>query len=150
DQAIATRTVRGGTVAGYYPFNRYARVELSGGLVQYNEEYSDPSLQQYSEQYQQQQYGSVLFRNGTMVPLSVAFVSEDTIFRDYGPLSGKTMRLAYDVSPKIGNTLSRQAVDLDARWYQRLAGNGVAAFRLKGFRSWGSYPDFFYFGGNSE
>jgi hypothetical protein len=150
DQAIATRTVRGGSIAGYYPFNRYARVELSGGLVQYNEEYSDPSLQQYSEDYQKQQYGAVLFRNGTMVPLSVAFVSEDTIFREYGPLSGKTMRFAYDVSPKIGNSLSRQAVDLDARWYQRLAGNGVAAFRLKGFRSWGNYPDFFYFGGNSE
>jgi hypothetical protein len=150
DQAIATRTVRGGSIAGYYPFNRYSRIELTGGVVQYNEEYSDPGLQQYSDQYQQQLYGTTLFRNGTMLPLGVAFVSEDTVFRDYGPLSGKTARLAYDVSPKIGNTLGRQALDLDARWYQRLAGNGVAAFRLKGFRSWGDYPDFFYFGGNSE
>jgi hypothetical protein len=150
DQAIATRTVRGGSISGYYPFNRYARVEMSGGLVQYNEEYSDPTLQGISEDYQRAQYGSVLFRNGTMVPFSVAFVSEDTIFREYGPLSGKTLRFAYDVSPKIGSTLSRQAVDLDGRWYQRIAGNGVAAFRLKGFRSWGEFPDFFYFGGNSE
>ena len=103
-----------------------------------------------AEQYQAAQYGTQLFRNGTMLPFGVAFVSEDTVFRDYGPLSGKTTRLAYDVSPKIGSTLSRQTLDLDARWYQRLAGNGVAAFRLKGFRSWGDYPDFFYFGGNSE
>ncbi len=28
--------------------------------------------------------------------------------------------------------------------------NGVLAFRFKGFRSWGTNPDYFYFGGNSE
>jgi hypothetical protein len=150
DRAIATRTVRGGTIFGYYPFNRYSRVELSGGIVQYAEEFSDPTLEQYTQDYQQAAYGTQLFRNGTMVPLGVTLVTEDTIFREYGPLSGKTARIGYDVSPKIGNTLERQAVDADVRWYQRLAGNGVAAFRLKGFKSWGTYPDFFYFGGNSE
>ena len=34
DDAVATRTVRGGSVFGIYPFSRYRRVELSGGLVQ--------------------------------------------------------------------------------------------------------------------
>ncbi len=150
DRAIGTRTVRGGTLFGYYPLNRYSRLELSGGVVNYNEEFSDPAVQQYSEQYQIQQYGTTLFRNGTMIPFGIAFVSEDTIFREYGPLAGKTMRVAYDVSPKIGNTLDRQTLDADVRWYQRIAGNGVAAFRFKGFNSWGGYPDFFYFGGNSE
>src|SRR5213594_321840 len=38
--AIATRTVRGGSAFGIYPFSRYRRVELSGGLVQLNEEYN--------------------------------------------------------------------------------------------------------------
>src|SRR6185295_319295 len=52
DDAIGTRTVRGGTVFGIYPFSRYRRVELSGGLIQLNESYNDPGLQQYSDCYQ--------------------------------------------------------------------------------------------------
>src|SRR6267143_1822289 len=42
DLATATRTVRGGTAFGIYPFDRYRRVELSGGVVQINESYNDP------------------------------------------------------------------------------------------------------------
>jgi outer membrane protein assembly factor BamA len=85
-----------------------------------------------------------------MVPLSAAFVQETTVFREFGPLSGSTMRVAYDAAPKIGNFLSRQTFDLDARYYQRLASTGVLALRLRGFKSIGSSPDFLYFGGNSE
>src|SRR5438309_11484889 len=33
DQAVATRTLQGGTLFGIYPFNRFRRVELTGGLV---------------------------------------------------------------------------------------------------------------------
>jgi outer membrane protein assembly factor BamA len=60
------------------------------------------------------------------------------------------MRFAYDAAPKIGKTLSRQTFDGDARYYQRLASTGVLAMRLRGFKSIGAYPDFLYFGGNSE
>ena len=35
DLAVATRTVRGGTAYGIYPFNRYRRIELYGGINQY-------------------------------------------------------------------------------------------------------------------
>ena len=49
DDAIATRTVRGGSAFGIYPFNRYRRMELSGGLIQLNEEYNDPGLQAYAD-----------------------------------------------------------------------------------------------------
>ena len=35
DLAVATRTVRGGTAYGIYPFNRYRRVEVFGGINQY-------------------------------------------------------------------------------------------------------------------
>ena len=45
------------------------------------------------------------------MPLGAAFIQETTIFREFGPLSGSTMRLAYDVSPKIG----RPAVASDVR-----------------------------------
>lgn len=148
--AIATRTLRGGTAFGIYPFNRYRRVELFGGVVDYQEEYQDQFVEQAANQYQEQQYGQRVFRNGTAVPLGVAFVQETTVFREFGPLSGNTMRLEYAYQPKIGNTLTNQTIDADARWYQRLGGSGLLALRLKGFRSWGDDPNFFYYGGNSE
>ncbi len=146
DDAVATRTVRGGSVIGSYPLNRYRRLEVSGGLLQLDEQYANEALQQYSTQ----EYGQSVFRNGILMPLSVAYISETTVFREFGPLSGSTMRLAYDVSPGFGGMLSRQTFDVDARYYQRLASTGVLAFRFKGFKSTGDFPDYTYFGGNSE
>src|SRR2546422_3798870 len=150
DLAVATRTVRGGTAFGIWPINRYRRIEFSGGVMQYNEEFNDPSLEAYSATYQQQQFGRQLFRNGTFVPFGVHFVQETTVFREFGPLAGNTMRLSYEVAPKIGNTLSRQTMDVDVRKYLRLGSTGLLALRGRGFKSSGDYPDFMYFGGNSE
>jgi hypothetical protein len=150
DLAIATRTVRGGMGFGIWPLNRYRRIELFGGVTQYREEFNDPGLEEYSRQYQEQTYGRVLFNNGTLVPLGVSFVQETTVFREFGPLAGNTMRLSYEIAPKIGNTLTRQTVDLDARYYLRLGGSGLLALRGRGFKSTGDNPDFLYFGGNSE
>jgi hypothetical protein len=151
DNAIATRTVRGGSAIGLYPFNRYRRLELSAGLYNLSESYNDPGLQAISEQYQQELTGGQsLLRSGTVLPFGVAFVSETTVFREFGPLAGSTMRLAYDVAPKVFGTLSRQTFDGDIRYYQRLASTGVLALRLRGFKSIGDYPDYIYFGGNSE
>ena len=148
--AVATRTVRGGSAFGIWPLDRYRRVELFGGLQQYREQYADPELEFYTRDYQQQQFGRVLFRNGTMVPFGLSYVQETTVFREFGPLAGNTMRLTYSAAPEIGNTLSRQTADVDARYYLRLAGSGLLALRGRGFKSWGQYPDFTYFGGNSE
>src|SRR6185436_2930335 len=91
-----------------------------------------------------------VFRNGTLIPLGAAFIQETTVFREFGPLAGSTMRLAYDVSPKIAGTLSRQTFDGDVRHYLRIGGSGLLATRLRGFKSTGDFPDFLYFGGNSE
>ena len=151
DRAIATRTIRGGTIYGIYPLNRYTRLEMAGGVVQYKEEFSDAGVRSLFAAVQQiDNYGTVVFNNGTLVPLSLTLVQEDTVFREFGPLAGSTMRLSYEVAPKIGNTLQRQVVDGDIRWYQRLGGSGLLALRLKGFQSWGDNPDFFFYGGNSE
>jgi len=150
DLAIATRTVRGGSAIGIFPLDRYRRLEFSGGVMQLNEEYNDPAVQQAAQDYQQQLYGASVFRNGTLVPIGVSFISETTVFREFGPLAGSTMRLAYDVSPKIHNTLSRQTIDLEARHYLRLGGSGLLATRIKGFKSTGDFPDFWYFGGNYD
>jgi len=150
DDAIATRTQRGASLFGIYPFNRYRRVELSGGVIQLDEQYADPALQQYTQDYQTALYGRTVLRNGTLVPIGAAFVSETTVFREFGPLAGSTMRLAYDTSPKIGPLLSRQTFDGDIRHYSRIGSTGVFATRLRGFKSLGDFPDFQYFGGNSE
>jgi Tol biopolymer transport system component len=150
DFAVATRTIRGGTAFGIWPMDRYRRLELFGGVLQYREEFNDPSLQNYSQNYQLDRFGRQLFRSGTYVPLGVNFVQETTVFREFGPLAGNTMRLSYEVAPKVGNTLSRQTADIDARYYLRLGGSGLLALRARGFKSWGDSPDFMYFGGNSE
>jgi hypothetical protein len=150
DLAVATRTIRGGSIFGIWPLNRYRRIELVGGVLQYREEFNDPGLQQESEQFQQAQFGRQLLRSGTYVPLGVNFVQETTVFREFGPLSGNTMRLSYEVSPAIGETLGRQTFDADLRYYKRLGGSGLVALRARGFKSWGDAPDFLYFGGNSE
>ena len=150
DLAQATSTIQGGSIFGIYPFNRYRRVELSAGVLQYRQSFNDPSLQQYSQGYQEQVFGRQLFQNGTFVPLTATFVEETTIFREFGPLSGRTMRLSYETSPAVGGLLSRQTIDADIRKYTRLGTTGLLALRLRGFRSWGEAPDFIYFGGNSE
>jgi len=150
DLATATRTIQGGTAFAIYPFNRYRRVEVFGGFNRYQESFNDPLVQQASDDYQQEVYGQPLFNNGNMVPLGVAFVQETTIFREFGPLSGSTMRLSYEISPKIAGMLSRQTFDGDARKYFRLGATGLLALRARGFKSTGDNPDFTYFGGNSE
>jgi hypothetical protein len=150
DLAVATRTLRGGTAFAIYPFNRYRRLELYGGVTDYRERFDDPGLEAYSQQYQRDQFGSVLFNNGTMVPLGASFIQETTVFREFGPLAGSTMRRNYEGAPKVAGTLTRQTVDVDARRYFRLGGTGLFAVRARGFRSWGDNPGFMYFGGNSE
>jgi len=149
DDAVATRTMRGGTAFGIYPFDQYRRMEVSAGLVHLSEQFNDPALEDYVNNLPGGQQQSV-FRDGTLLPLGVAFVQETTIFREFGPLAGNTMRFSYDVSPAVAGTLSRQTFDVDARYYQRIATSGVLALRFRGFKSIGDYPDYTYFGGNSE
>ena len=150
DDAIATRTTRGGSVYGIYPINRFSRIEMSAGIAQSKEQFDDPNLRAFGERLQQAQFGTELFRDGVFVPLSVAFIQETTVFREFGPVAGNTMRLVFDFSPKLGNTLSQQSVDLDARYYLRIRETGVLALRARGFQAWGESPNFTFFGGNSE
>ena len=150
DLAVATTTSRGATAFGIWPFNRYRRVELFGGVVYTNEQFADQGFQDYSQQYQQAQFGRQLLNSGTLVPFGLSFVQETTVFREFGPLAGNTVRLSYEIAPDLGPTLSRQTLDADARKYFRLGGSGLLAFRAKGYKSWGSAPSYYYFGGNSE
>ena len=143
----ATSRVRGGSAIGLYPLDRFRRLELSAGLFQIKEEFNG-NAQQYLDTFGQSQ--PQVFRSGTSLPLGFAFVQETTVFREFGPLSGSTMRLAYEAEPPIGSSLSSRTIDADARYYQRIATSGVLALRIKGFRSSGDTPRYSYFGGNSE
>ncbi|HUR21084.1 MAG TPA: hypothetical protein VMZ90_09775 [Vicinamibacterales bacterium] len=150
DAAQAVRTQRGVTGFGIYPFNRYSRLEVSGGYVHLSERFADSALQQASDEYQEQNFGTRLFQSGNMVPLGLTFVHETTVFRDFGPVAGKTASIGVSWSPGVGNFLERRTVDADARYYKRLGANGVLAFRARGLQSWGQNPEFLFFGGNSE
>ncbi len=150
DDALAVRTARGGSFISIYPFDQYRRLELSAGLFSTNERYQNQDLQQESQNFQQQQFGTQLFRDGTFLPLGIAYVQETTIFRPYGPLSGNTMRVSFEYAPAGRNFLSRQTFDVDARSYLRIRENGVLALRVRGFKSWGEFPDFYFFGGNGD
>jgi len=150
DQAIATQTMRGATVFGIYPISRFRRLELSAGFYHSSENFDDPSVQTANEAFLSNEFGVELFRDGLFAPLTATYVQETTIFREFGPLAGNTVRISFTESPKLGNTLSQRSVDADARYYFRLGDTGLLAFRARGFKSWGDYPDFTFFGGNSE
>ncbi len=150
DNAIATRRSNGGSAIGIYPIDRFRRLELSAGLYNFKETFADEGLAAQSEAYQMAQFGTNLFRNGTFMPFGTRFVQETTVFREYGPVAGNTVMAGYEYAPGMGGLLSRQTVDLDARYYLRLLENGVLAFRGRAFRSWGQFPDFIFFGGQSE
>jgi hypothetical protein len=150
DQAIATQTARGATISAIYPLNRYTRLEMSGGFLQFGQEYNEPGLQDIANDYQEDLYGRVLFVDGQFMPFGLSLVRETTIFREYGPLAGHTLQLGYEYAPSAGSLLSRQTVEGDARYYLPIATNGVLALRARGYKSWGEYPGYLYFGGNSE
>ena len=148
--SIGSRSTRGATAYGIYPFNRYARVELSGGFFNIAEKFDDPTLEQAAIDYQNQVYGTQVFRNGNMMPFGLGLTRETTIFREFGPVAGSTEKIDYTMAPKIGSLLSRQTIDGEARRYLRLGTTGVLAMRYRGFKSWGDNPDFTYFGGNAD
>ena len=150
-QAQSTQTVRGGSLIGIYPLDKFHRVEVSGGFMNIDQSFNDPSLQAYSTAYQQSLTGGqLLTRSGSMVPLSAAFVRETTVFREYGPLAGSTARISYEYAPKVASMLSRRTIDADARHYLRIGSNGVFATRIRGYKSDGDFPGFMYFGGNGD
>ena len=150
DQAVATQTARGATAFGIYPLNRYARLQVSGGLLQFKQAYNEPGLQDIADEFQRQQYGRTLFNSGNFMPIGIEYIQETTVFREYGPLAGNTVRIGYEYAPSFGDFLSRQTAEVDARYYKRIATNGVLAFRARGYKSWGEFPGYLYFGGNSE
>jgi hypothetical protein len=147
DNAESTQAIMGGSAFGIYPLDSFRRLEVNGGLYYQSNKYNDPATAYYAGLYPGYGNSSI---SGMLMPLAATFVQETTVFREFGPLSGNTIRAMYEYAPPIGALMSRQTFDGDFRYYQRLFGTGVLAFRGRGFKSTGDYPAYTYFGGMSE
>ncbi|MBI4348542.1 MAG: PD40 domain-containing protein [Elusimicrobia bacterium] len=150
DQALMTTNVQGAQAILVKPLDPYRRVEFSAGMVQYSARMADEVMQYFGYQNQANGGPTILTNGVTMLPINAALVSETTVFRPFGPLSGHTYRISGEYAPGIGGAESRRTVEVDARKYMKIGDSGVFAVRGKGLRSWGDVPGYEYFGGNSE
>ena len=75
--------------------------------------------------------GGSCSRTATSCRSTATFVEETTVFREFGPLAGRTMRVSYETAPGFGSFLSRQTIDADVRHYTRLGTTGLLALRAR-------------------
>ncbi|HEX9723932.1 MAG TPA: hypothetical protein VGC53_06580 [Vicinamibacteria bacterium] len=156
---IATLTQSGGAFTGIYPIDRFKRLEFRTGIIRQDTNFRNPFLdpdinidgigfdpavfEAFKARVEER------FPNGTILPIGVAFVTETTRFRNFGPLAGSTMMLSATVSPG-GPFLARSTFQADLRKYLQMTGSSLVALRLVGFHSTGDNPDFFWFGGDNS
>ena len=151
DGAFFTQRVTGGVLIAQYPFDKFRRVEVQAGAYRLRQGYQDPLVQEEVERLAAERGIENPFNNGTIVPLAMNLVGETTRFREFGPLAGHTYSLGVSYSPSIGSSsMGRFTLEGDARKYLRIGSGTLLAARVRGFRSTGDTPDYFYFGGNHE
>jgi len=144
--AMATRQITAAEFAGYYPLNRYHRLEFSLGAYHYEENYLDPFTLRF---FSPGVYG--LFWNGNLLQASVSLIGETTFFKYYGPASGYTYRFTLNQAlPVSSSFFSNTTLQADLRKYFYLGEDIVLAFRWEGFASLGRDPWVFYYGGNNQ
>lgn len=144
--AMATRQITATEFAGYYPFNRYHRLEFTLGAYHFEENYLDPFTLRY---FSSGAYG--LFWNGNLLQASLSLIGETTFFKQYGPASGYTYRLTLNQAlPISSGFFSNSTVQVDLRKYFYLGEDIVFALRWEGFLSRGRNPWVFYYGGNNQ
>jgi len=146
--AIATRSISGATFSGYYPLNRYYRIQTSAFFQHWEEDFYDPYINQIllmrGSDYS-------YFMNGNMLGLSLSLVGETTRFRMYGPVTGHTFSISVSQAIPVSNDfLSNTRLRADLRKYFHAGGDLLLALRWYGFGSWGKNPFVSYFGGNNQ
>ncbi len=144
--AMATRQITAAEFAGYYPLNRYHRLEFSLGAYHYEENYLDPFTLRF---FSPGAYG--LFWNGNILQASLSLIGETTFFKYYGPASGYTYRFTINQAlPVSSSFFSNTTIQADIRKYFYLTEDIVLALRWEGFASRGRDPWVFYYGGNNQ
>jgi WD40-like Beta Propeller Repeat len=149
--ALATERYTGGNLIAQYPLDKFRRIDFSAGVVRLKQSYENPDAEALVCAQAAAQGLDCYLNNGTLVPIAAAITQETTKFAEFGPLTGSTFNVGFEVSPKIANTLSRYSFQADFRKYLRLGSTStLLALRGKGFYSGGNNPAIFYFGGNQE
>ncbi|MCX7785486.1 MAG: BamA/TamA family outer membrane protein [candidate division WOR-3 bacterium] len=127
---------RGGELFGSYPLDKFTRFEL--GTIGY---WSDNFLVNFSnERYN--------YTKSKIFLLSEAFVFDNTIWTDWGPVKGIRTRLeTYQTLPF--SDYKFYTTYLDFRNYFRLSKRYTLANWLFGISSFGLNPELFYLGGEN-
>jgi hypothetical protein len=149
--AFATQRLTGANAIAQYPLDRFRRLDFSAGIIKLKERFENPAVEQLARERAAALGVPFQLNQGTLAPLAVNLIQETTRFREFGPLAGSTFSLGYEIAPSIGGSLSRRTLDVDLRKYLRVGSTSlVLATRFRGFKSTGSNPGIFYFGGNME
>ena len=150
DFAIATRTVRGGTAFGIWPFNRYRRVEVFGGMHAVQRELQRPGPRRRSDATSRSSSGS---RSCATAPSCRS--ASTTCRRRRSSASSGRCRATPCASPT--RSRRRSATRCRARPPTSTPASTSASAARDCWRcartvsrAGATAPDFMYFGGNSE
>ncbi|MFB0519111.1 MAG: hypothetical protein ACETWC_07495 [Acidobacteriota bacterium] len=153
NRVLETLTVEhiGGNLFFSYPLDKFHRAEFSVGYI--DRTYDTPSylLAKTSDpQFQNLQRLKSRFVSGKFVPLGFSFIGDTTLFKFFGPFSGKRYNLSVTYGPNLGEGLMGFAdFTIDFRNYIRLTSGSLFAFRLFGGYSMGEAPNVYFFGGTN-
>jgi WD40 repeat protein len=122
-----------------YPFDRYHRIDTGVGYE--NRNYNLPVVDAFGN--------LSLFTYSDSFPIvSATFSGDSTIFKQFGPISGRRYEVSTAFAPDIkrGGVLSND-YSIDARQYLQVTSRSLLAARLFVGYSRGNVPNFYYFGG---
>jgi Tol biopolymer transport system component len=122
-----------------YPFDRYHRLDTGVGYE--NRNYSLPVSDISGNLF-------LISFSDSFPVASTTFSGDSTIFKQFGPISGRRYEISTTFAPDIkrGGTLTNDYT-IDARQYLQLTSRSLLAARLFVGYSRGNVPNFYYFGG---
>jgi WD40 repeat protein len=122
-----------------YPFDRYHRLDTGVGYE--NRNYALPVSDAQGNLF-------LISFNDSFPVASSTFSGDSTIFKQFGPVSGRRYEISGSYAPDIkrGGTLSNDYT-IDARQYLQVTSRSLLAARLFVGYSRGNVPNFYYFGG---
>jgi len=125
-----------------YPFTRYHRIDFGGGYEARNIAF--PTLRDNNGTFEL----AFINRRDNFPIVSTSFSGDSTIFKSFGPISGRRYEVgtAYAPDMKEGGTLTHD-LTLEWREYLQLTSRTLLAARVFAGNSEGNFPNFYYFGG---
>jgi len=141
----------GGNLFFSYPLDKFHRAEFSVGYI--DRTYDTPaqlSAKTADPEFQNLQRLKSRFVSGKFVPLGFSFIGDTTLFKFFGPFSGRRYNLSVTYSPDIGEGLMGFTdFTVDFRNYFRITSGSLFALRFFGGYSIGEAPNIYFFGGTN-